>query len=452
MDNQMEIIDKEKRREQQKLNKLKPKFILLMKGFNAKGAHDLKNREQQFLTLGDMQQLILSCFLPAPKLNFKPEWFILQRVLKAEKAAVFLLDFDADELHSKFSTTFDDIVRFDIYPDWLDYLLTINLSKNQTAKLRHPDGTMKIKTQNTRKIESENEELNSKSKKFTKLDLLLSPGQMLEECYQFPKPLSDIRHTIRKRYLPVTENSPLFAIDCEMCLAEGNESVLTRVSIVDENYNLVLDTLVKPEVPIKDYITRFSGITKEMLDPVDITLSDVKKILKKIIPRDAILCGQSLQNDLKALKTFHPYCIDTSVIYNLSGSRGSKPGLKTLSSIFLEEKIQQGKRGHCSVEDARATMKLVNLKLKNGLIFADRVLDNRINWQTPVVSLSTFFELHEIDVRIYYDYINMDMSDKFISVFKRMDGSLLSSIFRIVNSDKKICVILTKNGYCYIKV
>jgi len=32
---------------------------------------------------------------------------------------------------------------------------------------------------------------------------------------------------------------------------------------------------------------------------------------------------------------FHPYVIDTSVIYNLNGDRIMKPGLKRLSQMFL---------------------------------------------------------------------------------------------------------------------
>lgn len=32
---------------------------------------------------------------------------------------------------------------------------------------------------------------------------------------------------------------------------------------------------------------------------------------------------------------FHPYCIDTSVIYNLTGIRKMKPGLKKLAAHFL---------------------------------------------------------------------------------------------------------------------
>jgi RNA exonuclease 1 len=62
----------------------------------------------------------------------------------------------------------------------------------------------------------------------------------------------------------------------------------------------------------------------------------------------------------------HPYVIDTSVIYNLKGAPGMKSKLSVLAYTFLQETIQNSKDGHCPVEDAKATMKLVKLKLAQG--------------------------------------------------------------------------------------
>jgi len=63
------------------------------------------------------------------------------------------------------------------------------------------------------------------------------------------------------------------------------------------------------------------------------------------------------------LQLFHPYIIDTSVIFNLNGNKGSKSKLKLLAKYFLDMNIQCGKLGHDSIEDSRATMLLVQLKL-----------------------------------------------------------------------------------------
>lgn len=89
------------------------------------------------------------------------------------------------------------------------------------------------------------------------------------------------------------------------------ELELTRISAVDENLKVFYDTLVKPDNEIVDYLTKWSGINKKMMKNVTTKLKDVQNDLKKLLPADAILVGQSLANDLHALKMMHPYIIDT---------------------------------------------------------------------------------------------------------------------------------------------
>lgn len=43
-------------------------------------------------------------------------------------------------------------------------------------------------------------------------------------------------------------------------------------------------------------------MTEKTLENVNVDLSDVQARIKEILPKDAILCGQSLNNDFHALK------------------------------------------------------------------------------------------------------------------------------------------------------
>lgn len=104
-------VSRKERFLQQKLNKTKPKFILCMRGFTANiSSPELVGREQSYLTLNQIQQLLMSCFIGAPLLSFKPDWFILERCLKASKVAIFF--FDCDKVpHKRISPLFKEVVR-----------------------------------------------------------------------------------------------------------------------------------------------------------------------------------------------------------------------------------------------------------------------------------------------------------------------------------------------------
>ncbi|KAM9314876.1 RNA exonuclease 5, partial [Pholidichthys leucotaenia] len=172
----------------------------------------------------------------------------------------------------------------------------------------------------------------------------------------------------------VTDSSPLYGIDCEMCLTlKGSE--LTRVSLVDSAGNCLMDELVKPVNHILDYCTRYSGITAELLEPVRTTLRDVQKMVARILPPDAVLVGHSLENDLVALKLIHKHIIDTSVLYQRDF--GGKFKLKTLTEIVLKRQIQTGDQlGHNPTEDALAALELVQYFIKTG---PQRVLE--LHWK-----------------------------------------------------------------------
>ncbi|KAM9058448.1 RNA exonuclease 5 isoform 2-T3 [Megaptera novaeangliae] len=139
------------------------------------------------------------------------------------------------------------------------------------------------------------------SKKVSLTRCLLTKEEM--KTYHFPlQGFPDCENFVPTKCCgSITDNSPLFGLDCEMCLtSKGRE--LTRISLVAEGGCCVMDELVKPDNKIVDYLTSFSGITKKILNPVTTTLKDVQRELKALLPPDAVLVGHSLDLDLRALK------------------------------------------------------------------------------------------------------------------------------------------------------
>lgn len=217
---------------------------------------------------------------------------------------------------------------------------------------------------------------------FSRTQLLLSALQMIDEGYPLPlrgelaNRYKDFIMT-KDKYKGVTAQSPMFAIDCEMCRTSAGVNELTRISIINENHESIYETLVCPRNKIVDYLTPFSGITPQMMKNVTKSLAEVQADIQKLLPADAILVGQSLHSDLMAMRMMHPYVIDTSVIFNISGDRRRKSKLQTLAHEFLGEAIQKNPLGHDSIEDCSASLKLTKLKLQKGIDFGDAILTNR---------------------------------------------------------------------------
>ncbi|XP_054000151.1 RNA exonuclease 1 homolog isoform X1 [Hylaeus anthracinus] len=159
------------------------------------------------------------------------------------------------------------------------------------------------------------------------------------------------------------EEQGVYALDCEMSYTtQGLE--LTRVTVIDEDCNVVYETLVKPPNPIIDFNTRFSGITEESMKDVTTSLLDVQASLLTMFSDKTILVGHSLESDFKALRLLHDTVVDTSIMFPHKNGYPQKRALKNLCSEYLRKIIQNDVGGHDSKEDAVACMELILWKAK----------------------------------------------------------------------------------------
>lgn len=176
--------------------------------------------------------------------------------------------------------------------------------------------------------------------------------------------------------IPCNEECPprVFAVDCEMVLTTvGSE--LARVTLLEfdefvgpkatSKTSALLDCLVVPDNDIVDYLTKHSGITPGLLEPVGTRLQQVQCALCSFLRPNDILIGHSLENDLRALHYIHPRIVDTSMIFRPSDqNKRFKFSLRHLSGTLLKKPIQKG--SHCSEEDAQTALDLALLKALKG--------------------------------------------------------------------------------------
>lgn len=112
---------------------------------------------------------------------------------------------------------------------------------------------------------------------------------------------------------PAYPKLSIVALDCELVYTTSGMA-LARLTVVNEEGEVVLDEHVRPEGNLLDTNTRFSGVRLEHLEGASMDLRGVREALGRIIDEKTVLVGHGLENDLKAMRLIHPTCIDTAIV------------------------------------------------------------------------------------------------------------------------------------------
>ncbi|RVE51736.1 hypothetical protein evm_003539 [Chilo suppressalis] len=146
------------------------------------------------------------------------------------------------------------------------------------------------------------------------------------------------------------------ALDCEMIGDVHDRSMLARVTLVDENEQVIYNTFVKPTREVGTYRYELTGINESHFKNAK-DFNQVKQDVKNKLS-GCILIGHSVPGDLEMLGLEHPArnIRDIAEYPGYKRSNGQKRTLKDLAKEYLGMDIQINY--HDSVEDAKASMKL----------------------------------------------------------------------------------------------
>lgn len=160
------------------------------------------------------------------------------------------------------------------------------------------------------------------------------------------------------------ENPQIIAIDCEMCETQNpdkkeelDSNALCRVSIVDAvTDEVLLNSLVKPAWPVKDYRTFVNGITEESLRDVKMTLEHVQQFLLALCSEETVIVGHSLNNDLRSMKMEHFCVADSSLLFRAADDPEKTVSLADCAFSVMKTEMP---KVHDSVNDARVALRCV---------------------------------------------------------------------------------------------
>jgi PAB-dependent poly(A)-specific ribonuclease subunit 2 len=148
-----------------------------------------------------------------------------------------------------------------------------------------------------------------------------------------------------------------------------NRLSLARVSVVRGDGELegvpFIDDYIASVEPVVNYLTEFSGIEPDDLDPELsrhnlVTLKTAYKKLRLLLDMGCIFVGHGLKKDFRIINLLVPpeQVIDTVDLFHLK-NRQRKISLRFLAWYLLGEAIQTS--SHDSIEDARMVSDIIRI-------------------------------------------------------------------------------------------
>ncbi|KAF6254125.1 ribonuclease H-like domain-containing protein [Scenedesmus sp. NREL 46B-D3] len=159
-----------------------------------------------------------------------------------------------------------------------------------------------------------------------------------------------------------------YSIDVE-CVATGtdhNSRAVGQIALVDQYEQVILDIVVKPVKPVVSYLTALTGLTQDIIDTKGVSLPDAVQQLRSCLPKDAVLVGQNILQDVQWLGlregTDFKSCLDLAGLYRVWNSRYNS------YSVFSQDHLVKALLGwnlehmqHNAAFDALKSIKLFNL-------------------------------------------------------------------------------------------
>jgi RNA exonuclease 4 len=290
---------------------------------------------------------------------------VIPSSLSAKDAKKFRKD---ERRKARLGGIFDDRIEFIVEGQSQKKSFSKSPSASSKEGKEHATATDVQQKKEYRIVVKEKNSTSSKKVSYPRINDLLTQHaiqQKLQEKIAKQKSINDtLSHIEKQKYI---------ALDCEMVGIgpDGKKSALARVSVVNWDGAVLLDTFVRVPERVTDFRTKVSGVRAKDIAIKNLNAMNHDEVRLAVgnILQNKILVGHALKNDLSVLMLSHPRkdIRDTArykPFMRPSGTGGGKMRPRKLRDLVLEHlgrHIQVEGTSHCSIDDAVAAMNLFQI-------------------------------------------------------------------------------------------